>query len=68
MKRDITENAPERRRFLSGLGRVTTLAAAAAASPLMARRALAMNPGKDETKARYRLSDDVKNFYRTNRY
>lgn len=65
-KRD--EKPPERRDFLGMFGRVSTLAVAAAASPLLARRARAMNPGKAETKARYRLSDDVKNFYRTNRY
>ncbi|MGH7069444.1 MAG: hypothetical protein ACREFO_05455 [Acetobacteraceae bacterium] len=68
MKRDSNQKAPERRSFLSVFGSVATLAAAAAASPLMARRALAMNPGKAATKAQYRLSDDVKNFYRTNRY
>lgn len=68
MKRKTNEKAPERRNFLRAAGTVSTLAVAALASPLMARKAEAYNPGKEETKARYRVTPDVKAFYRTNRY
>ena len=43
-------------------------AAAAAASPIAPTEAEAYDPGKEETKARYRETDDVKAFYRTNGY
>ena len=42
--------------------------AAAVASPMGATEAQAYDPGNDETKARYRESDHVKAFYRTNGY
>ncbi|MFL5126101.1 MAG: formate dehydrogenase, partial [Microvirga sp.] len=38
------------------------------ASPLAATDAEAYNPGNDETKARYRETDHVKAYYRTNGY
>ena len=43
-------------------------AAAAVASPMGATEAQAYDPGNDETRARYRESDHVKAFYRTNGY
>jgi hypothetical protein len=56
----------DRRRFLLGAGLGAT--AAAAASQFAAGSAEAMDPGPDETKARYRLSEEVKTFYRVNGY
>ena len=53
-----------RRRFLRTLG-----AAPAAAAVGLPSEAEAYDPGKEETKARYRPdSEDVKAFYRTNGY
>ena len=40
------------------------MAAAATPAPI----AEAYDPGEDERRARYRESDDVRAFYRTNRY
>ena len=51
------------RRFRCG---VTTVAVAA--SPLASTEAQAYDPGNDEAKARYRETDHVKAFYRTNGY
>jgi hypothetical protein len=62
-----TKKALDRRNFLRALGGAST-AAAAAASPIAATEAAAYDPGPDETKARYRESDHVKAFYRTNGY
>ncbi len=60
--------AIDRRNFLRAVGGVST-AAVAAASPIAATEAQAYDPGKDETKARYRAdSADVQAFYRTNGY
>jgi hypothetical protein len=61
-----TKKAIDRRNFLRALGGAST--AAAAASPIAATEAAAYDPGPDETKARYRESDHVKAFYRTNGY
>ena len=61
-----TPKALDRRSFLRGLGGAST--AAVAAGPLGAGEAKAYDPGPSETKARYRESDDVKAFYRTNSY
>jgi hypothetical protein len=63
-----TDKAMDRRRFLRGIGGASTVAAAAVASPLAATDANAYDPGADETKARYRESEHVKAFYRTNGY
>lgn len=62
------DKAIDRRNFLRNLGGATTVAAAAVASPIAATEASAYDPGSDETKARYRESDHVKAFYRTNGY
>jgi hypothetical protein len=62
------KRALDRRRFLRALSGGTTAAAAAAALPLTSTEADAYNPGGEETKARYRESEHVKAFYRTNGY
>ena len=66
--RENTKKAMDRRNFLRNLGGASTVAAAAVASPLAATDAEAYDPGADETKARYRESEHVKAFYRTNGY
>ena len=64
MKRQ-TKTGPERRQFFRALGGA---AAAAAAAPL-APQARADGESDDEKrKARYRESDEVKTYYRVNRY
>jgi hypothetical protein len=56
-----------RRDFLRTLGAGATFAAAAAAP--LAQRAHADTESNDEKrKSRYRETEDVKNFYRVNRY
>ena len=65
MKRQ-TKTGPERRQFFRALG--GGAAAAAAAAPL-APQARADSESDDERrKARYRESDEVKTYYRVNRY
>lgn len=66
--REKPKNALDRRNFLRAVGGVSTAAAAAVVSPIAATEAQAYDPGSEETKARYRESDDVKAFYRTNGY
>jgi hypothetical protein len=56
--------AVDRRSFFKALGAGATLAA----TPVMVTPAAAVDPGKEETKARYRESEHVKDFYRVNRY
>ena len=58
----------DRRKFLRAVGGGSAAAATVVASPLMTTEAEAYNPGNDETKARYRETDHVKAFYRTNGY
>ena len=60
--------AMDRRKFLRTVGGASTVAAAAVASPIAATDAQAYDPGREEAKARYRESDHVKAFYRTNGY
>jgi hypothetical protein len=62
-----TDKALDRRNFLRAVGGVSTVAVAAA-SPIASTEAEAYNPGNEESKARYRESDHVKAFYRTNGY
>lgn len=68
MKREKHDTAIDRRKFLRTMGGVPAVAVAAAASPIAATEAQAYDPGGDETKARYRETDHVKTYYRTNRY
>ena len=58
----------DRRKFLRGFGGVSTVAVAAAAAPMAATEAEAYDPGEEETRSRYRETDHVKAFYRTNGY
>lgn len=67
MKQDKTR-AMDRRRFFRMVGGASTASVAAVASPMVATEAQAYDPGKEETKNRYRESDHVKAFYRTNGY
>jgi hypothetical protein len=62
------EKAVDRRGFLRSIGAGAGVAAAAATAPLVATEAQAYDPGSDETKARYRETDHVKTYYKTNRY
>lgn len=64
MSQETGKAAFDRRSFFKALG----AGAAVAASPAVVTPAAAVDPGKDESKARYRESDHVKNFYRVNRY
>jgi hypothetical protein len=66
MKQD--KKTIDRRNFLRTVGGASTAAVAAVASPIAATEAQAYDPGQDETKGRYRESDHVKAFYRTNGY
>ncbi len=65
---DKNDKALDRRNFLRGVGGASTVVAAAVASPLAATDAQAYNPGSEEAKARYRETDHVKAYYRTNGY
>lgn len=69
---DETKPGPDvdtnRRSFFRSVGGVSVIAAAAVASPFVATEAEAYDPGSDESRARYRVTDDVKAFYRTNGY
>jgi secreted PhoX family phosphatase len=65
---DKTDKAMDRRNFLRAVGGASTVAVAAVASPIAAPEAQAYDPGNDETRARYRESDHVKAYYRTNGY
>ena len=60
------KKAMDRRSFFRAVG--GTAAVAVAAAPLTATEAQAYDPGPEETKTRYRESDHVKAFYRTNGY
>ena len=62
----LAKAALDRRGFLkvASLGSV----AAASVAPGMVTPAEAYDPGKEETKGRYRETDHVKAFYRTNSY
>jgi hypothetical protein len=67
--REKTKAAMDRRNFLRAVGGVSTAAVAAVASPIAATEAEAYDPGRDETKARYKAdSPGVQAFYRTNGY
>lgn len=63
------KDALGRRQFFRALGGGSVAAAAAVVGqPMSVTPAQAYDPGNDETKARYRESDEVKAFYRTNGY
>jgi hypothetical protein len=54
----------DRRGFL----KAASLGTASAVAPLAVAPAQALDPGANEKKARYRETDHVKAYYRTNRY
>ena len=62
---DNEKTAMGRRRFLRAAG---IAPAAIAATLVVPTDAAAYDPGNEETKARYRESDHVKAYYRTNGY
>lgn len=64
---DRQQKAISRRNFFRALGGASAVAVATAAT-LHPGEAQAYDPGKDETKARYRETDHVKAFYRVNGY
>ena len=64
MKRQ-TKTDPERRQFFRALGGA---AAAAAAAPLAPQARADSESDDEKRKARYRESDEVKTYYRVNRY
>lgn len=64
MSQKSREAGLDRRNFFKALGAGAT----AAVAPVAVTPAAAVDPGKDETKSRYRESDHVKAYYRTNRY
>jgi hypothetical protein len=64
--RSLTSHIYHRRDFLQAIGGASTAAAAALAAPMPA--AQAYDPGQDETRPRYRESEHIKTFYRTNGY
>ncbi|KAB1070826.1 formate dehydrogenase [Methylobacterium planeticum] len=57
-----------RRQFFRTIGGGSAVAAATLISPISTTEAQAYDPGSEETKARYRETDHVKAFYRTNGY
>jgi hypothetical protein len=59
------EQTASRRSILKGL---VLLAPAATLTAASGRPAEAYDPGADETRGRYRETDDVRAFYRTNGY
>jgi len=65
MKRQ-TKTGPERRQFFRALGGAA--AAAAAAAPLAPQARADSESDDEKRKARYRESDEVKTYYRVNRY
>jgi len=58
----------DRRSFFRSVGGASAVAVTAVASPLAATEAQAYDPGGEETKARYRESEHVKAFYKSNGY
>ena len=65
MKRQ-TKSGPERSQFFRALGGAA--AAAATAAPLAPQARADSESDNEKSKARYRESDEVKTYYRVNRY
>jgi nitrous oxide reductase len=67
--REKQKSAMDRRNFLRAAVATPAVAAVAVASPMAATEAEAYEPGREETKARYKAdSPGVQAFYRTNGY
>jgi hypothetical protein len=58
----------DRRHFLRTVGGVSSAAIAAVTTTISPDEAQAYDPGQDELASRYRETDHVKAFYRTNGY
>ncbi len=58
----------DRRSFFKSLGGASAAAAVAVTAPIVATPAAATENQSERTKARYKETDHVKTFYRTNRY
>jgi hypothetical protein len=67
MKDDQKTKSVDRRSFFRGLGGVAAVAGAAAATGVQPAAAQQEN-ASERTKKRYRETEHVKAFYRTNRY
>ena len=67
MSDTTTKKAFDRRGFMKAVS-LGGAAAAASVAPVAITPAEAYDPGKEESKARYRETDHVKAFYRTNGY
>ena len=65
--RDDDKRRQSRRAFMKSVGTASAAAAVAAALPLD-RAAAATETDQEKKKARYRETDHVKAYYRTNRY
>ena len=66
MSNEQDKKALDRRRFFRGLGGAAAVAGAAVATGV--EPAVAQESQSERTKKRYRESEHVKAFYRTNRY
>jgi hypothetical protein len=66
--RDERPTSINRRNLLRAVGGASGAAVAGAAVGLTPSEAQAYDPGPEETKARYRETDHIKNFYGVNRY
>jgi hypothetical protein len=66
MKDDQDKKTVDRRSFFRGLGGAAAVAGAAVATS--GAPAVAQENANERRKARYRETEHVKNFYRTNRY
>jgi len=68
LRRGPRDAPTDRRHFLCAAFGTSVLAVAAVVSPVAALEAEASDPGAEESRGRYRESDHVKAFYRTNGY
>jgi anaerobic selenocysteine-containing dehydrogenase len=68
MAHKTDEKAVDRRGFLKALGAGAGVAATAAAVTVAPTAAIAAESDADKKKARYKETDHVKAFYKTNRY
>ena len=68
MSNETEKKAVDRRSFFRGLGGAAAVAGAAASTSLGASPAVAAESQDEKTKARYKETDHVKAYYRTNRY
>lgn len=67
MSETKSKTALDRRGFIKAMS-LGGAATAAAAAPIAVGPAQAYDPGREETKQRYRETEHVKAFYRTNSY